>query len=475
MRRFAPFLLFVVGFLCAICFGRPAEASRKLMSGNAERALSLLGSMSQDPDAVACVRRACLEVPYRERGLRHARLETCKQDHFRRIASVMSGNGQGPQLRPNALDRQIPSPDGLLCESIVGHAEPSEEVELDLAFLRLQEDKLAELRSGHDPETGGTGVNVPAATVKTKGAEPEVPKPAAKKRTAYSSLTGPDKSNVAHCAPEHFTVRESDGDSVKLYVDAGAAYDQLARSCFSKKYRTDAVSVVEENYVEATIPACIMPGGRIDLDPTRYSEILSRKRKLVIHGEPNLEFHKQCQAKGGKPWVALQGRQILWLAGKDKPRHVWPSQAVASSANAHSTPIGSLQTPAEPTSAAAAASPDAGSVAEPNLGAAPQMSSMPAADASIQSGPVPSEESEAGAAANPVAPVPDDGIQPGWLEESLPGGTSQPPTDGGSALRTDQAPGMSLGLLSPTDWTWTVQGIRRGTEILRATSPPDKT
>lgn len=468
MKSVALFFMFVASFLCIVCFGRSAEATRKLVSENAGRALSLLSSMAQDPDAVDCVRRACLEEPYHESGQRHQGLEACKLDHFRRIASVMDANGRGPRLRSYALDQDAPPPDALVCESVTGRAEPSEETELDLAFLRQQEEKLALLRSGYNPETGGTGANVQAGTVKAKAAGTEVAKPAAKKRTAYSALTGPDKSNVAHCAPDRFTVRESNDSSVKLYVDAGAAYDELVHSCLSKRYRTDAISVVEENYVEATIPACILSDGRIELDPTRYSEILSRKRKLVLHGEPNLEFHAQCQAKGGKPWVALQGRQVLWLAGKDAPRQTWPSQAQPSGQVAQ--PSAAVEPPAASVSAENVTGPkpaDSG-----NLGASSIVSSAerePDVSASVQ--PV-SSEGDAGADTAQDVSDEEKGSAPSYPDESLPGGTP-PPADTDSALRILPGPNPATGPPQrPADWSWTVQGVRRGSCLLRATSPP---
>lgn len=480
MRRIALFFSFIVSLLLVLCHGQPAEATQRFMAERSGQALSLLNSMAQDPDAVACVRRACLEVPYRERGVRHQRLDACKLDHFRRIASVMSGNKQEPQLRSYSLDQAVPPPDALLCERVTGQVEPSEEAELDLAFLREQEEKLAALKAEQArasqvaavqptaPVNVGNDV-VPAAVQKRHdpsldgfvSVEDEL------RKQAYAELTGPDKLNVAHCAPEHFTVRESDEGSVKLYVDAGAAYDELARSCFSKHYRTDAVSVVEENYVEATIPACIMPDGRIDLDPTRYAEILSHKRKLVMHGEPNLEFHRQCQAKGGKPWVALQGRQILWLAGKDKPRHVWPSQTERSA------PVGqpSASAASVPDVPSATVSPDAGTDGQNNLGTAivAPAEALPAAPKAAEPA---SSGSDAGPEAAPIPPAKEENDQPKELDESLPGGVPLPPIDQDGASRLFPASSQASGLKQPAYWAWAVHGMCRGQRLVRATSPP---
>ncbi len=485
MKHIAPFFFFVASFLLVMCFGQQAGATRKPVTGHAERALSLLGSLAQDPDAVACVRRACLEVPYRERGIRHERLEACKLDHFRRIASAISGSKQGPQLRSYAFDQEAPPPDALVCEKITGRAEPSDEAELDLAFLREQEEKLAALKAEQarvnqiaaaQPRTPASVTNdVVPATVK-KLHDPSlngfVSVENELRKEAYAGLTGPDKLNVAHCAPEHFILRKSDKDSAQLYVDAGAAYDQLARSCFAKHYRVDAVSTVEENYVEATIPACILPDGRIGLDPTRYSEILSRKRKLVIHGEPNLEFHKQCQAKGGKPWVALQGRQILWLAGKDAPRHAWPSEARSPAQNGQ--PSANVDPPAPDASAAAENAPDSGPVNSGNLGSAVIVSSEGSEpDASVSDAAVSSEE-DAGSDEAQGAPDEEGTGLPNWLEESLPGGTSTPPADRDSRLRITPGLIQAIGPPQSALWAWTAQSVRHGHDILRATSPPGK-
>lgn len=404
---------FLFALLCVICFGNPAEAGEQKVSYGNERTLNVLGSLAQDPDAVACVRHVCLGVSYDDRVLRHQGLEACKHEHFKRIAWVLGSNANGPRLRSYRLTDSIPAPEELMCAMVTGQFEPSEELELDQAFLRKQEEELARLRAeqadalrrasaptGQDEgDTGGPGV-IPTSAKRPSDpslrnfvlVEDEL------RRTSAVQPTGPDKQRVAGCAPEHVTVLESGKDSVKLYVDKGAAYDAIVRSCFSKDYRTDAVSVVEENYVEKTIPACILPDKRIELDPTRYAEILSGKRKLVLGGPPNLEFHKECQAKGGKPWVALQGRQVLYLAGKHKPRQVWPDSVNAQPGIASATGAAASHGPS-----AQPASPEPG--VDASVAFAPS-SALPGPDASVEPDPAPAQVDAA-----PCAPV-EEGENP---------------------------------------------------------------
>lgn len=482
------FFAFVISLLCVLCFGRPAEATQKSGDMRVGQALSLLGSMANDPDAVECVRRACLAVPYRDRVLRHQRLEACKSDHFKRVAAVMSRDQRGPQLRSYQLGERVPPPDALLCGSVTGRPEPSAEQELEAEFVRRQEIRLAALTAerdaavrsasnragGQGAPNGGTGAAVPAAaataavdhpSTASAGTKSPPPKPTA---TKYSGLTGPDKANVAHCAPEHFTVRESDKDRVKLYVDADAAYDQLARSCLANHYRTDAVPVVEENYVEATIPVCFMPDGRVELDPTRYAEILSGKRKLAMHGAPNLEFHRQCTAKGGKPWVALQGRQILWLAGKDAPRQAWPESDAVGSSGASPAPVMAEARPETPVSGTDSL-PDASSAE--GLPATVEVGTMSTSEApDAEAGSTVDRETVAPDAAPPDCP---NGCGD---RESLPGGV--PPSDDGDASRPDAAWIRGLDGAArrmPTPWRLAQRDRRHGSRLPPATAPPAKT
>jgi hypothetical protein len=473
MRRIVLFFAFMVSFLYVLCFGWPVEAAQNLMSKNAEQALSLIGSMAKDPDAVDCVRRACLEVPYRNRSVRHARLEACKREHLRRLAAVMSGRSTA--LRSYGPGQTAPRPEDLECSAITGQPEPSEEEELDMAFRQRWATRLAESEANSHMEAGDTGESVTDNSVKTHQATPpEEAKSPPKSQTVYAGLTGPDEGHVAHCAPEHFVVRTSDKCSVKLYIEAGATYDSLARSCLAKRYRTDAVSVVEENYVEVTIPACILPGGKIELDPTRYSEILSGKRKLVMNGEPNLEFHKQCTAKGGKPWVALQGRQVLWLASKDVPPRVSPGQEQEISPE---QPLVNNAARAQEAPAAVVDSPDAGNdVDHPEAGLAKSGETPP--DASVTAEPdsmdctvltlhririrfrrprKPGRKRPTGLTGSRKACLTGHlhRLQTGMMSHSL-------------NLGSEQKVGLQTAAFCP----WPVQNIRRVIDLWRATSPP---
>lgn len=441
--RVALYVFYIICLLLSFAFGRRAEAGEQKVSFGNERTLGILGSLAQDPDAVACVRRACLEIPYGQRTSRHARIEACKHEHYLRIAWVL-GAGNEPRLRSYRLTDIVPTPEELMCAMVTGQPEPSFEEEADIAFLREQERRLAELKAERDqaerlaaaqppadidPVAGDTGTA--PASVKRR-VDPElrdfVSVEDALRKASVVVPTGPDKQNVARCAPEYVTVLESNKDSAKLYVDAGAAYDAIVRSCLSKDYRTDAVPVVEENSVEKTIPACMLPGGRIELDPTRYAEILSGKRKLDLGGPPNLEFHKECQAKGGKPWLALQGRQVLYLAGKDKPRRVWPSTASAPSGiakdpieAAHSD-VASHSVPSEPVA-------DAGAAFAPSVAAGQ--------DASWQPAPLPVQQDAA-----PCAPSEEGDGHPAMPGLDTPG--TLPPAYGPDA-------GLNL-FLQPRYW-----------------------
>jgi len=462
-RRLAVFLSFVIGLLVVMCFGSSAEATTKFVEDKGTQALGLLASMGHDPDAVDCLRQACLTVPFQNETERHVRIEACKQGHLSRVRSAIS---QGmSRLRAMSLSTSPLPPDRLTCEAFTGQREPSYEETADAGLLGETESRLASLKARIQPNPSevaqtGSGTKVSAtvhASVKTASPRNRKHEPLAtvedelhKVDGKYAGLVGPDKMGVARCAPDHFVVRRSDDSSAEFYVEQGAAYDELARSCISKTFKTGAVEVVEANPVEATVPACIMPDGAITLDPTRYSEILSGRRKLVLGGKPNLEFHKECAAKGGKPWVSLQPRGILKLAAKDVPngqKDVAPAEVAKTD---HADAVAE-----SPVATAVTMSLDGGTSDGTRI-RVEVYSLLPAGeppDASVQpdvSSPAKVEETDA---------------------EPCGGWTSQPmgpaaPVDEEALLDTGQGKALAL------PWSLAFQGMRRKPFLLRATSPP---
>lgn len=463
-RRLAVFLSFVIGLLVVMCFGSSAEATTKFVEDKGTQALGLLASMGHDPDAVDCLRQACLTVPFQNETERHVRIEACKQDHLARVRSAIS---QGTsRLRAMSLSTSAMTPDRLTCEAFTGQREPSFEETADAGLLGETESRLASLKARIQPNSSavaqtGSGTKVSAtvpASVKTASprnrkhetlatVEDELHRADGK----YAGLVGPDKMGIARCAPDHFVVRRSDDSSAEFYVEQGAAYDELARSCVSKTFKTGAVEVVEANPVEATVPACIMPNGTITLDPTRYSEILSGRRKLELGGKPNLEFHKECVAKGGKPWVSLQPRGILKLAAKgtDDVSRDRPSAEVAKSGVDDRTIAKDIA------AVVTTVTEDGG-----------QQDSVPVP---VVTGAL------APAGEPPDASVQPDVSSPAKVEETdaepCGGWTSQPmdpaaPVDEEVLLDTGQGKALAL------PWSLAFQGMRRKPFLLRATSPP---
>ncbi len=401
-RRLAILLTSMIALLIIMCFGRTAQATQRFMD---ERAGLLAGQLSS---METLAKKA--ENDYR--------LQTGGTGQF-----VTGGTGQDANGGTGEITQD-------------GSDEPAA--------------RIAITGGTGDFTTGGSGEEVAVKkAVASNPTKPE-PKPAAAEQPApaknvYAALTGPDEMNVAHCVPQHFELRSSDMDGAKLYVEKGADWYALKQSCLSKYFRTDAEGVIRANPVQTTIPWCRIEG-RIEFDPSRYQDVLSDIKPLVLGAPANLDFIDECQAEGSLG-LALQERQLLKLSAVNDEDEAEESATAEPQAQAPKAPSEEATV-----SVAPAETPDK---PEPRPADASQEALAP--DGSLQNSPVP----DAGA-----------GGQSGDVE--LPSGIPTNASDVQSTWRqgTDEADAWRADWLL---WDQKFQSVRHGMILLRATSPPSVT
>lgn len=277
--------------------------------------LTLEGSMSHDPDAVACLQRACKESPTElvegtGSSKRELAVGACKRDHQARVARTI-GRRPGEQLAGNPVNVPDPSPYKAFACSVTG----SPIIATDEARLRRLEDEKIALQRKIAEEQVLAAVAPPPPSDEP----PEPEEPASNPPTLAGVGSAAATGGVwGACLPPHTSWVSKDAGKMVIYVDAGADYNALPYAWCLRDYDTTPRGVIEANAVEKTIPYCKKDGKR-NFDPTRYSEILSGKRKLEIGGKPNVSFLDACEKDGGDVSLALQGKQRLTLLAKAEP------------------------------------------------------------------------------------------------------------------------------------------------------------
>lgn len=319
-------------------------------NGAASGALSIESSMTKDPEAMACLIRACQSasrttlVNTTGRSEFEMEREACKTAHLIRVRNALARDSTGPLLQPLSTDVSDTSLLRQIMSCRVPLPAPTPPIEkLDIAeearrvIPRHALPQLAMRHVAGPPPVPALTKSAPVKTLPSQNVQVTVGPSERFPAAAFQPrprLTRPrlKTATVEGCTlPPHFSLISQTSDQLTLAVEPGADFGALTRTaCLSEHYELEADRVVATNPVEVTIPYCLQ-GTKRRFSPSRFADVLAGKKKLVIGGPADTSFVANCYAKKYIAGVALQeGQRLILKSRRREPTALKSSTAVSS-------------------------------------------------------------------------------------------------------------------------------------------------